>query len=136
MKHFILTVFAFILFVNNTQAQTYLVQKNWWCAFGGDVLAINKDTINNKVYLGGNFTYFGPVDPNGVALDKITHAADQSFANPNGQVNATVSDGAGGWFVGGSFTKVGDSLRNNIVIWMPQVQLLHGIQIVMALFGL
>ena len=78
----------------------------------GTVSAIVRD--GGTVYIGGSFTYVGPNNPNGTALDAGTGAPDLRSARPNGTVNAAVSDGAGGWYIGGVFTQVGGLVRNRI----------------------
>ncbi len=67
------------------------------------------------VYLGGNFRYVGP--GSGAAGVVSLADAQSSFGFPvlNGTVSAVVADGAGGWFVGGSFTTVEDRPRTNLV---------------------
>ena len=78
----------------------------------GTVSAIVRD--GGTVYIGGSFTYVGPNNPYGSALDAGTGAPDLRSARPNGTVNAAVSDGAGGWYIGGAFTQVGGLVRNRI----------------------
>ena len=64
--------------------------------------------------MGGHFSYIGPRYPYGAKVDTNTGIPDFSFPNPNGAVIASVSDGNGGWFIGGDFTMVGDSNRSRI----------------------
>ena len=68
----------------------------------------------NMVYFGGSFTYAGPNHPYGSAIDTETGTPNFSYATPNGKVFAAVSDGTGGWYIGGNFTSVGGLTRNRI----------------------
>ena len=62
---------------------------------------------NNTIYLGGDFKYVGPNTGTGAALDRNTGLlATQQFSHVNGDINAVVPDGKGGWFIGGEFTRV------------------------------
>lgn len=68
----------------------------------------------NTLYLGGSFTFVGPVTGSGVPVDLNTALVSPGFPRVNGTVMAAVSDGSGGWYIGGSFTSVGSSARNNL----------------------
>jgi hypothetical protein len=70
--------------------------------------------VGNRVYIGGNFTYVGPDTGSGASLSAATGAPLRRFARVDGSVYAAVSDGAGGFFVGGSFTTVGGLPRQNV----------------------
>ena len=94
----------------------YITPQNeikWWRP-NGNVNCIVNDTINNIVYLGGSFTSVNPYNPYGTLLSIATGYPDLTIDIPNGPVYSSIPDGLGGWYIGGSFTMVGDSLRNNI----------------------
>ena len=76
-----------------------------------DAVAIGPD---GTTYIGGKFGYVGPVTGSGVALDATSGARNVSFPPVHGQVSAAVSDGAGGYYIGGYFTKVGGLTRHDI----------------------
>ena len=78
----------------------------------GDVKAIAKK--DNTLYIGGSFTHVGPNIPFGTSVNITTGVPDMSFAAPNYIVETTVPDGAGGWYIGGYFTKVGNFTRYGI----------------------
>ncbi len=92
-------------------AQSPQTESQWWIA-NSDVTSIARE--NNTVYLGGFFDYVGPVEPFGAAANKITGQPDLNFINPNGIVHTAVPDGSGGWYIGGSFSQVGNQTRNNL----------------------
>lgn len=70
----------------------------------------NEDTI----YLGGIFSYVGPFTGGAVSLAADTGQATHELAKVDGNVYAIASDGNGGWFVGGQFSKVESYARNNL----------------------
>jgi hypothetical protein len=80
--------------------------------FSGIVESLNFS--NNKLYVGGNFKDYGFLKLNGAVINKNDSNFSRNFPDPDGEVLTAVSDGLGGWFIGGSFTMIGDSLRNNI----------------------
>jgi hypothetical protein len=65
-------------------------------------------------YLGGAFTAWGAQTGGGAALAIADGVVNRSFPKVSGVIKASVSDGAGGFFIGGSFTEVGDFARNNL----------------------
>jgi hypothetical protein len=67
----------------------------------------------STLYIGGNFTYVGPPTGSFAALD-AGGAPDRAFPPVSGTINAIAPDGAGGWYVGGTFTSVGGHPRNNL----------------------
>jgi hypothetical protein len=70
--------------------------------------------IGNRVVIGGTFTQVGPGIRGAVApLDVASGAFSAGFPDVVGAVYAAVADGAGGWYLGGSFTSVGGVARTN-----------------------
>jgi hypothetical protein len=72
------------------------------------------DAVGSTVYVGGSFTVCGPDIPSGASLNATTGVPDLAFLNPNGAVTAAIPDGAGGWFIGGTFTQVGGQARERL----------------------
>src|SRR5262245_43782745 len=69
------------------------------------------------LYIGGAFTAVRAYTGNGVALDanpSHTGAVDPDFAQVAGDVFAVLPDGAGGWYIVGSFTSVGERSQRNV----------------------
>ncbi len=63
--------------------------------------------VGSTLFIGGDFTYEGPATGHAVALDPASGAARTPFPRIGGTVTAIVSDGSGGWFVGGTLTTAG-----------------------------
>jgi hypothetical protein len=62
----------------------------------------------NTLYIGGAFTKMGPYTgaANPLDIGNLEEPVDALFPKLNGQVYASLPDGQGGWFIGGSFTQV------------------------------
>ncbi|HSC52943.1 MAG TPA: T9SS type A sorting domain-containing protein [Phnomibacter sp.] len=86
-------------------------QPNWPVA-AGRINSIVRS--GNTIYMGGGFNYVGPNVPYFASINATTGVAGTTMPKPNGLVNAVVPDGAGGWYIGGSFTQVGNAVRNRI----------------------
>ena len=78
----------------------------------GQVNAIVTD--GNITYIAGDFGHVGPATGHGVPIDGATGLPVTRYPKVNGSVLAVAPDGAGGWYVGGAFTMVGELERNNI----------------------
>lgn len=114
MKEMSKLLICCIILLGKLQAQTLQLEPNWWHP-NGEVQALEKDTINNRIYIGGTFTALEqPNTSNGMALDTLMGMSLSAYAMPNSMVNTVLSDGNGGWFIGGNFSKVGDSTRYRI----------------------
>ncbi len=124
-NHFILLLFLFL----GLHLKAQVVSEPFWRPDRG-ILSTESDTINNLLYVGGNFTKFiPPSEPNGSKVN-FSGEPDYSVANPNSYVFCSVSDGNGGFYIGGNFTQVGDSMRRavahidasgNVSSWNPDI---------------
>src|SRR5687767_3888434 len=81
-----------------------LPRKDFWVP-DGPVNAIIE--TNGIVYVGGVFDYVGRVSETGTALDLVAGTTDLDFPKFKGAIKTTITDGAGGWIVGGLFSSVG-----------------------------
>jgi len=73
------------------------------------------DYSNGYTMLSGYFTQIGPYTGSGVSLDPVTGIYDASMPKfSGGSVLTSISDGNGGWFVGGYFEYVGDTKMPNL----------------------
>ncbi len=79
----------------------------------GGVNAIVRSGGNT--YIGGGFTAIGPRTGHGVPISATSGAPTSGFPDvAGGDVLAAVSDGSGGWVIGGEFTQVGGVSRNRV----------------------
>lgn len=111
-------IYFCLLIVTKLFSQELQLQDHWWTAhrdFGslGVVNSIVKDDQKNTIYIGGHFNYVGPFVPFATTIDFAGNPTAM-FPKPNERVFACVSDGTGGWYIGGGFTMVGDSIRNHL----------------------
>jgi hypothetical protein len=68
----------------------------------------------NTLYIGGNFSRVGPATGGAVPIDASSGLPVAGFPKVVGTVQTIVSDGAGGWYLGGTFTWVGGQARSNL----------------------
>lgn len=80
----------------------------------GAVSAIAK--MGSDIVIGGSFVSVGSdvAGSRGAAIDTTSGLPDANYAKVNGTISAVAADGSGGWYIGGTFTKVGGITRNNI----------------------
>lgn len=78
----------------------------------GEVYSIYKN--GNTIYMGGDFNSFGPITGSGALIDNGTGIANTALPRVDGTINSSVSDGNGGWYIGGAFTRVGNYQINNL----------------------
>jgi hypothetical protein len=70
---------------------------------------------NSNLYIGGDFTRVGPYQSRLAMLNTTTGAESATpIPTANNSINNVISDGDGGWFVGGNFTVIGDLPRLRI----------------------
>lgn len=72
---------------------------------------------NGTTYVAGKFTEIGPRTGPAAAIDATSGQADLSMPQASGgdaAVYAVAPDGAGGWYLAGSFTHVGGLPRGNV----------------------
>lgn len=100
--------------------------------------------VGGVVYIGGEFGYVGPNTGSGVSLERSSGQPVRRFPRiEDGFVQAAVPDGAGGYYVGGSFSRVGGLARAGLVHvradgsvdpgWTADVEIPEGSQGVRAL---
>ena len=67
----------------------------------------------SAVYVGGNFTQIGRRTGSSAALSPAGQV-QPGWPESDGTVEAVVSDGSGGWFIGGTFKRVGGLARSGL----------------------
>jgi|GEM_PF-1161272 hypothetical protein len=109
-----LLIVTSMLFSAALQAQ--VLQENWWKP-NGAVRAMAVDPVHNVLYIGGHFDAVSPpvANANGEAILRGSNGAILPNADqPNGPVAQVISDGQKGWYLLGSFTKIGTETRNGL----------------------
>jgi hypothetical protein len=71
----------------------------------GEVVALA--VARGKVYVQGAFSRFGPYTGHFAVVSRLTAKPQPTAGAVSGNVEAVVSDGRGGWFIGGEFDRVG-----------------------------
>lgn len=69
----------------------------------------------NTIYIGGRFGTVGPNTGHAALVDNVTGKLIPGMPNINGEVDAIITDGSGGWFIGGNFVRVDDEHVTNLV---------------------
>ncbi len=75
----------------------------------------------NTLYMGGVFRFLGRSTGGGAALDSSTGVLLPASPRVNGTVRVITPDGAGGWFLGGEFDRVGTFARQNLARLNPDL---------------
>jgi trimeric autotransporter adhesin len=112
--------FLLVLLVWAAGATAQTVQQNLW-ATNGTVRTVVRN--GNTIYLGGSFSKVGPNTGGGAGLNISSDTTDGTFPAVTGEVKAVVSDGNGGWYIGGDFTAVGGVARSRIAHIKPDKSL-------------
>lgn len=71
-------------------------------------------TSGDTAYIGGYFTEVSNQQAYMASCDIAGNKLDAANAKINGDVNASLPDGAGGWYIGGNFTQVNGATRNHL----------------------
>src|SRR2546422_536796 len=106
-----LVVAAVCVLVSSGAGFAQTIDENLWVT-NGTVRAVVRD--GGTIYIGGDFTQVGPATGGGVPLDAASGAIPPLFPKVVGPVYSVISDGAGGWYVGGYFAAVGGFPRSNL----------------------
>ncbi len=79
----------------------------------GIVYSLAHDAATNTLYVGGNFTKVFKYSGSASLISKSAGVRNSASLKVNGSVKKIISDGAGGYYLAGEFTKVGsDSITN------------------------
>lgn len=113
MKNWVLFLMMMVVLgINSLKAQNSVgFLDDWWRA-DGTVSAIVQE--GNTIYLGGNYKSLSLPICNGTPINRVTGFHSLNYEHPNLLVDACVSDGVGGWYICGAFTKVGSTIRKYI----------------------
>ena len=112
LRAFALAPLAALLLASTVgPAHTQTVTPDLAITNGQVIIQALRDSV---LYLGGSFSFVGPVTGAGVPVDSATALPTANFPIVNGIVLTAIPDGTGGWFIGGQFTAVGAQPRANI----------------------
>ena len=118
MKYRLFFIFALAsLFIgHHSNAQCDPVVAHDTSQFTADYAIRTSLVRGNTLHFAGNFTYVSQRTGHFAGIDttfgNILHRA--TWPQVNGPVYKVITDGAGGWIIGGLFTAVGDSVRSNL----------------------
>ncbi len=71
--------------------------------------------FGHRALIGGDFDYVGPTLGHSTLVDPTTGAVLESPKMTNGDVNAAVADGSGGYYLGGPFAQVDGVSKRGVV---------------------
>jgi hypothetical protein len=103
----ILFAFVALAWLGTGPARAQSLDRTLWVT-DGDVNTVVP--WGNTLYVGGSFGYVGPNTGGWTGVDVTGHATT-SLPRLDGDVTAAIPDGAGGWFIGGTFTHVAGIAR-------------------------
>ena len=118
MRNFVLTKFIFALLLvlaaasgPRANGQSSAPNEGAYVTDGPvSAIALTAD----RVFLGGSFNRVGAYCGSGFPLSAATGKPAAVYPKINGMVFCCISDGKGGWYVGGDFDKVGYLPRQNL----------------------
>ena len=88
-----------------------------WVVSGGGLGTGTVKSIavsGSTAYIGGNFSYVGPATGGSAAFNASSGALVSPWPQVAGIVYAVVTDGSGGWYLGGDFDSIGTGHYDNI----------------------
>ncbi|MBL7938381.1 MAG: PQQ-binding-like beta-propeller repeat protein [Flavobacteriales bacterium] len=113
-----------VLDAHNVHAQDPELLDHFWMT-QGYVWSMDVDDAEEILYVGGSFSAFYAYTPYGSVMEMEGQPwPDQDQERPNSFLDAVISDGNGGWYIGGNFTQIGDHTQARIAHIGPQGQLL------------
>jgi hypothetical protein len=92
-------------------ASAQVLRDDLWVTNGG---VYASTVVGNTLYLGGDFSRVGPATGGLMPLHATSGNPLQAPLDVDGTIKAIVSDGAGGWYVGGLFRHINGSARNSL----------------------
>ena len=80
----------------------------------GKVYSLEIDTINDILYVGGSFKSYDPLFSNGAEFDLLNYKVNKSIPRISEEILVSISDGNGGWIIGGENFKVGGIMKYGV----------------------
>jgi len=100
-----------LLSIRPLSADAVAVDSLLW---GTDGTIVATARSGNTLYIAGAFNTVGPNTGGGVPLHPLTGDPVAGFPRVAGAVRVVISDGADGWYIGGTFVAVGGQPRKNL----------------------
>ncbi len=104
-------VLAIMLMCWASAAAAQVLRDDLWVTNGGVHASA---VMGNTLYLGGEFSRVGPATGGLMPVHATSGSPLQAPLDVDGTIKAMVSDGAGGWYVGGAFRHVNGVARNSL----------------------
>ncbi len=92
-------------------ASAQVLRDDLWVTNGG---VYASTVVGNTLYLGGDFSRVGPATGGLMPVHATSGNPLQAPLDVDGTIKAILSDGAGGWYVGGSFRHIQGVARNSL----------------------
>ena len=105
------TVSAVMALLLPRPADAEFVDPTFWVTDG---IVYSVAVAGDTLYAGGTFQYVGPNTGGFAAVGATTGARCGGWPRVDGNVLTMASDGAGGWYIGGSFQRVAGVARGNL----------------------
>ena len=113
---FVLATFAILPFFAHAAPELISIPDAVKGSYVFDGTIYSSVTDGETLYLGGGFTSISESTGKAVEYNALTEERNATFPKiEDGTVHASVPDGDGGWYIGGSFDTVADETRNNLV---------------------
>ncbi len=106
-------VLGSIMIATPVRLSAQVLQDHWWHV-NGAVRAMAIDSANDMLYLAGTFDHIGPALPFGAIVDPISGEPNLTSPLVGRNVDAVISDGVGGWYIGGQFNEVAGEQRYRV----------------------
>ena len=114
----ILVLLALVGWPQRAMAFSSIPNQDTWVT-NGTVWTIA--TAGSTVYLGGDFTYVGPNTGSGAPINAASGSPVSTFPKVNGTIWVVVSDGSGGWYIGGESLELEELIGTRSPTFFPTV---------------
>ncbi|MFU8806084.1 MAG: PQQ-binding-like beta-propeller repeat protein, partial [Bradymonadaceae bacterium] len=89
----------------------------------GNIRAMAVD--DEYLYLGGNFSYLGPLTGQLGVFDRVDASPKAGWPRISGSVQDVIPDGEGGWYIGGCMSQVGSVQTHGLVRLRPDLSVIE-----------
>ncbi len=106
-----LILFSILVLFGASAASAQALRDDLWVTNGG---VYASTVVGNTLFLGGDFSRVGPATGGLMPVHSTTGLPLQAPLDVDGTIKAIIADGAGGWYVGGSFRHIQGVARNSL----------------------